>query len=138
MDSTEATQFLLDLFYDATPPVSDAWIVQAVAASPVVDANGLAPIDAGWVDTVDEWLAAAWVAERYALAGMMTPTGQVLQQVTSEGTTLQLQPGVPVDWRQVAAAFRARSPLSTPAAGVAQLVLDPGAPATIPRSWGVL
>lgn len=135
MDSTEAGRFLDALFGDI--PGADQWTWQAPAAARVADSDGRAPSDTGWVDTVDEWLAAAWVADQMALAGMMTTGPDVLQQVGSEGTTLTVQPGQPVDWARVAAQFRSRSPLTVWGPGMGAIVPGGEQPLTIPRSWVV-
>ena len=136
MTSAEALAFLMDLFADV--PAAGMWIYPAVDASRVADTNGLAPIDTGWVDTVDEWLAAAWVADRMALSEAMSPTADVLKQVNSEGTTLTVEPGRSVDWTQMASAFRSRSPLVSAPSGLGLIELNGTTPADIPRSWGLL
>lgn len=135
MDSATATQVLHELL-GGIPDLTEGLIAAAVTASHVADSEGRAPTDPAYVETVDEWLAAGQIARSLALRHAMTPTHEVLKQITSEGTTLQVEPGQRVDWWEVARLLESRSPLMGTAAGMGVIRLDPGTPdpAMLPRS----
>lgn len=96
----------------------------ALTRATVMDINGVAPSSIGWVETFDEWFAAAEVAELLGLFGAMSP-GQVLSQFESEGSKFVYAGAAVADWASVARGLRARSPLMP--GGV--IMVDVGSPA---------
>ena len=132
MNREAAVSWLGDLYAGALPPFS-VLPTTAVDNSRVVDTAGRTPDDPLYVETIDQWWAAAELAERLAIVDATTPPAQVLEQVTSEGTTLRMSSTAPTDWWAVARALRARS-LLVAGQGIGTIVLDEPRPRYWPRS----
>ena len=104
-------------------PDGEATALQAaIDAVRVVDAEGRAPIDDGYVPTSDLYLAAAVYLELLAARMMLQPAG--LESVTSEGTTMKFRDRAPGDLFALARWYRSQSPLSRMSTQVAVVELD--------------
>lgn len=135
MNRTDAEQWLTQWF-EATPEVTLDLISRALVL--VADAAGRGPVESGYIETVDQWLSAAAVAEQLALRGAMTSSAGGVKRFTSEGTTIEVEGGGGVDWLTLAARFRARSPLLVDwPAGMGRIVVEASQP-YYARSGGVL
>lgn len=125
MTRTEAAEFIRSLLGDDTPP--DAVLDQLIDGAAMPDASGVIPGEPGWVQTFDEWWAAADAALMAA-----SLAGDTLTSVTSEGSTFQVQGR---DWQAVATAWRSRSTIGRL---TGPHVIDvPGYPVYGPTSDGV-
>ena len=118
--------------------IPDALMMIEGALVQVADAAGRGPLDPNYQPTYDQWLTAAAVAEMLALKGSMAPSAGTLKQISSEGTTMQFDAAAPVNWWEVAALLRGRSPLMQAIpAGIGVLQVEQ-LPHFHPRSGGVL
>ena len=133
MDRTTAYTWLLDTVEpNTTPAVSQTTIDAALDAARIVDAAGLAPIDTGYVETIDPWYAAGVLFEAKARKALLSNTGQV-SSFTSEGSSFTLTPGLSAaDLNQLAAeAFHK----STVGGAVSVIHLEPSGTLNPPRSF---
>ena len=133
MDRTTAYTWLLDTVEpDTAPAVSQATIDAALDAARVVDAVGLAPIAAGYVETIDPWYAAGVLFEAKARKALLSNAGQV-SSFTSEGSSFTLSPGLSAaDLNRLAAeAFHK----STVGGAVSVIHLKPSGTLNPPRSF---
>lgn len=108
MDRSATHLMLLDMFQHI-PDAAQHFDI-AMTRATVVDADGLPPSAPGWVESFDEWIAAAEVAELMHIHGALSPQ-QVLEQFESEGSRFVFSGNAAPNWASVAASFRARSPL---------------------------
>lgn len=128
MNRTEATLFLRELF-GSTP--TDTLIDAAIDAARVVDAEGRAPADPGYVETIDQWWAAGELAGMLAI--QQAQQGSVTE-FSSEGSRFKT---AGPDWWAVAAHYRSKSPLSTAPTGFGVVEFETE-PRHIPRSSQVV
>lgn len=134
MDTAEATQFVWTLFA-SVPDIPPEMVATAVGSARVADADGRGPLDEDYVDTVDEWLAAAAVAEHLDLSAAITGQGQApVKQLTSEGATFAFADAR--TWADVAAMLRSRSS-RWQAAAMGVIEVPSGALPFRPRSAGM-
>lgn len=118
MTRTDAQAFLTELF-SSTPAVTATMITTALDASRVVDSEGRAPSDADYVETIDQWWAAAEIADMLTIQQMQA--GGVAK-FSSEGSSFEL---AGPDWASIGAHYRSKSPLGVPA-GVGVIEIDSG------------
>lgn len=134
MDTAEATQFVSTLFA-SVPDVSPEVVATAVGGAHVADADGRGPLDEGYIDTVDEWLAAATVAEHLDLSAAIAGQGQApVKQFTAEGAMFAFADAR--TWADVAAMLRSRSS-RWQAAAMGVIEVPSGALPFRPRSAGM-
>ncbi|HLR97099.1 MAG TPA: hypothetical protein VK053_21440, partial [Jiangellaceae bacterium] len=110
MNRTEALQWLAETVAATTPPVlTDQQLEAFLDAARIVDPDGRAPIDDGYVETFDLNYAAAEAFEAKAVAALAGDTGG-LESFTSEGSAFKRRAGTGYDgFMALAASFRARS-----------------------------
>lgn len=135
MNRTEALQWLTETVKATTPPVLDqAALDAALDASRVVDSDGRAPVDDGYVETFDLNYAAAEAFEAKAVAALAGDTGG-LESFTSEGSAFKRRPGTGYDgFMALAASFRAKS--TAGGGSISVISLEPYG-GQVPRSAGV-
>lgn len=135
MNRTEALQWLTETVAATTPPVLDqAALDAALDASRVVDPDGRAPIDDGYVETFDLNYAAAEAFEAKAVQAAATDAGG-LESFTSEGSAFKRRPGTGYDgFMALAASFRAKS--TAGGGSISVISLEPYG-GQMPRSAGV-
>jgi hypothetical protein len=106
----EARTRLAEIVSASTPPVlSTADLDAALDASRVVDADGRAPVDEGYLETFDLDYAAAEAFDLKADRALATDTGG-LESFTSEGSAFKRRPGTGADGFQLLAVrYRGRS-----------------------------
>lgn len=109
MTIDEARTQLAEMFGAATIP--DAILAQALQQSLTWDAVGLAPGQPGYVETYDLQWAAAEACTLMALTEAAAPSQAQVKTFTSEGTTVTVESGAPVDWWHLAHLWRCRSKL---------------------------
>ncbi len=115
---------------DVAPTLSPAQVTAAITASRVVDVEGRAPIDAGWVPTWNGYYAAALLFDAKAVQAVVTKTSSV-SSWSSEGTSVSRTEGsTAADFEALAAKYRA---LAFPSGPVSVIDLGPAA-GPIPRS----
>ena len=91
---------------DVAPTLSPEQVSAAINASRVVDAEGCAPVDPGWVATWNGYYAAALLLEQKAGRAVVTKTGGV-QSFSSEGSSVTRTEGsTAADFRALAAYYR--------------------------------
>lgn len=133
MDRDAASQFVMRLF--ARVPGFDTEMVHgSLERSRTVDAEGRQPSEPGYEPTIDEWFAAAEVAEALHVQELLSDSrGAGLKQFSSEGSSFVFEEGA--DWHYVAGVLRGRSRLA--AAGGWAMVEVPGESLPFhPRSAG--
>jgi len=116
------------------PALSDDQLDEFLDAARIVDTDGRAPIDDGYVETFDLNYAAAEAFEAKATAALAGDTGG-LESFTSEGSAFKRRPGTGYDeFMALAASFRAKS--TAGGAGISVIALEPYG-GHMPRSAGV-
>ncbi len=91
---------------DVAPTLSPEQVSAAINASRVVDAEGRAPVDPGWVATWNGYYAAALLLDQKAGQAVVTKTGGV-QSFSSEGSSVTRTEGsTAADFRALAAHYR--------------------------------
>lgn len=131
MDIAQATEFVTELF-ESVPTVTYTIVTDAVIAARVADAAGRAPVSDEYVDTVDEWFAAANVADYLDALDLISGQGAApLTEVDSEGARFKF--GDSKSWGDIANTLRARSRRWTPQ-GIGVLEVESGALPFHPRS----
>lgn len=135
MTRDEARTRLGSMVSASTPPVLDqAALDAALDAARVVDSDGRAPVDDGYVETFDLNYAAAEAFEAKAVQAAATDAGG-LESFTSEGSAFKRRPGTGYDgFMALAASFRARS--TAGGTGISVIALEPHG-GQMPRSAGV-
>lgn len=135
MNRTEALQWLTDTVAATTPPVlTDQQLEAFLDAARVVDSDGRAPVDDGYVETFDLNYAAAEAFEAKAVQAAATDAGG-LESFTSEGSAFKRRPGTGYDgFMALAASFRAKS--TAGGTGISVISLEPYG-GQVPRSAGV-
>lgn len=130
-DRTAAVEWLEQMIQPGTAPVLPPGAVeQALDASQVVDAEGRAPVDDGYVPTFNVYYAAALLLEQKAGQAIVSKVGGVVS-FTSEGSSVTKTEGSSaVDFRGLAAYYRG---LAFPSGGVHVIDLGP-ALGPVPRS----
>ena len=112
MTPDDAKAWLAELFAGA--PVADAWLAAAVAKWRVPDATGLPPSSPHYTPTVDQWLAAAAIADQLHVQTSITATGSgdagPIKSFTSEGASFTFAEGQRLSWAAIADLMRRRSP----------------------------
>jgi hypothetical protein len=134
MDRTEALTALTDMVQASTPPtLTDDQLNGFLDASRVVDTDGRAPVDAGYVETFDLDYAAALAFETKADHAALSDTGG-LESFTSEGSAFKRRPGTGYEgFMALARKYRARSVAGGGAISVINLEPEGG---MVPRSAG--
>ena len=135
MNRTEALQWLTETVAATTPPVlTDQQLEAFLDAARIVDSDGRAPVDDGYVETFDLNYAAAEAFEAKAVQAAATDAGG-LESFTSEGSAFKRRPGTGYDgFMALAASFRAKS--SAGGTGINVISLEPYG-GHMPRSVGV-
>lgn len=130
-DRTAATEWLEQMIQPGTTPVLPPGSVeQALDASQVVDADGRAPVDDGYVPTFNVNYAAALLLEQKASLVIVTRVGGV-STWSSEGSSVSRTEGsTAADFRALAAWYRGQA---FPTGGVTVIDLGP-ALGPVPRS----
>lgn len=110
MNREQARQRLDNMVSASTPPVlSVTDLDAALDAAQVVDGDGHAPIDDGYVETFNLAYAAAEAFDMKADRAIATDTGG-LESFTSEGSAFKRRRGTgPDGFRALAARWRARA-----------------------------
>ncbi len=134
MDRTQARTTLAGMVSASTPPVlSDADLNAALDAARVVDSEGRAPVDTGYVETFDLNYAAAEALDMRADQMVLTDTGG-LTSFTADGASFTKRQGTTADGlRALAARYRSRSAAGA-TGGIGLIELAPVG-RTVPRSW---
>ena len=129
MTRAEATEWLTRIVSTGTPPVLTAEdISRAIDASRVVDSEGRAPVDDGYVETISADHAAALLFDLKATLATVSKVAGVAS-FTSEGSSVTRTAGVTAaDFQALAAQYRAKL-----APGVSVIDLGP-ALGPVPRS----
>ena len=112
MNQQEATDFLVELFPASTP---SGYIERALIAYRVVDSEGRPPVHPDYVETFDQWLAAARVAELMEINGSIATVAEgsgPLLSFNSEGATYQFGKSGET-WGSIAARLRSMSTFYT-------------------------
>lgn len=135
MNRTEALQWLAETVKATTPPVLTNQQLEAfLDAARIVDPDGRAPIDDGYVETFDLNYAAAEAFEAKAVVALAGDTGG-LESFTSEGSAFKRRPGTGYDgFMALAASFRAKS--TAGGGSISVIALEPYG-GQVPRSAGV-
>ena len=130
-DKTAAFTWLEEAVQPGTAPALPPGAVEAaLGMSRVVDSEGRAPVDPGYVDTFSVYYAAALLLEQKAGQAIVSKVGGVVS-FTSEGSSVTKTEGSSaVDFRGLAAYYRG---LAFPSGGVHVIDLGP-ALGPVPRS----
>ena len=130
-DKTAAIEWLEEAIQPGTAPaLSPGAVDAALDMSRVVDAEGRAPVDDGYVDTFSVYYAAALLLEQKAGQVIVSKVGRV-SSFSSEGSSVTKTEGsTAVDFRGLAAYYRG---LAFPSGSVTVIDLGP-ALGPVPRS----
>lgn len=130
-DKAQATEWLTEVVQPGTAPALPPGAVDAALdMSRVVDAEGRAPVDDGYVETFNVYYAAALLLEQKAGQAIVSKVARV-QSFSSEGSTVAKTEGsTAVDFRGLAAYYRS---LAFPSGDVHVIDLGP-ALGPVPRS----
>lgn len=130
-DKAKATEWLTEVVQPATAPALPASAIDDVLdMSQVVDAEGRAPVDDGYVPTYSVYYAAALLLEQKAGRVVVSKVGGVAS-FTSEGSSVtKTQGSTAVEFRDLAAYYRG---LAFPSGPVTVIDLGP-ALGPVPRS----
>lgn len=130
-DREAATQWLEEAIQPGTAPaLSPGAVDAALDMSRVVDSEGRAPVDDGYVDTFNVYYAAALMLEQKAGRAIVSKVGGV-QSFSSEGSSVTRTEGsTATDFRSLAAYYRG---LAFPSGPVQVIDLGP-ALGPVPRS----
>lgn len=130
-DKAKATEWLIEVVQpDTAPALSASAIDDVLDVSQVVDAEGRAPVDPGYVPTWNLFYAAALLLEQKAGRVVVSKVGGVAS-FTSEGSSVtKTQGSTAVDFRGLAAYYRG---LAFPSGPVSVIDLGP-ALGPVPRS----
>ena len=91
---------------DVAPTLTPEQVQAAIDASRVVDSEGRAPVDAGWVPTWNGYYAAALLMDQKAVQAVVTKTARIAS-FSSEGSSVTRSEGSTVqDFEVLAAKFR--------------------------------
>ena len=131
MDRAQAIEWLQRLMGGAPPEITSEDITRALDQSRVVDGEGRAPVDAGYVETLNVHYAASLLFDLKADLAVATDAGGI-QSFTSEGSSFTRRPGSGADqFRAVARRYRE---LAFPSGGGLTVIeLNPER-RTLPRS----
>lgn len=121
----------LQRMFEPVEAVTGEVVELALDRARTIDDEGRPPTDPTWAATVNEWWAAAEVAEAMFIAGALLPA-QKITQFTSEGATFHLSGAAP-DWQAVASIYRDRAAADQPT-GWAMVALPDQAADFHPRS----
>src|SRR5690625_4544010 len=110
MTRAQALAWLRDTVAATTPPVlTNDHLEGFLDAARIIDPDGRAPIDDGYVETFDLHYAAAEAFEAKAIQAAATDTGGI-ESFTSEGSAFKRRPGTGYDrFMALAASFRGKS-----------------------------
>lgn len=133
MDRTQATEFIRQLFEGAMPALPDNLVADALNGALIPDNDGTWPGGDGYVETIDEWWAAATLADWQQVRSLVADGGTITK-ATSEGSTFEV---APIDWAAFADKWRRRSAIGRYAgvAGLGVVEVGGGDPYT-PTSMG--
>lgn len=115
---------------DVAPTLSPAQVTAAITASRVVDTEGRAPIDAGWVPTWNGYYAAHLLLKQKATQAVVTKVAGV-SSWSSEGTSVSRTEGATAEQFRLAA--QEFLDLAFPSGPVSAIDLGP-ASGPLPRS----
>ena len=115
---------------DVAPTLSDQQVTAAMNASRIVDGEGHAPVDDGYVPTWNGWYAAALLMDAKAAQAVVTKVSRV-SSFSSEGSSVTKTEGsTAADFEALAAKYRG---LAFPSGPVQVIDLGP-ALGPVPRS----
>lgn len=130
MNRDQATVWLQRLLGSAPPEITAEDITDALNQSKVVDEDGRAPIDDGYVETFNVHYAASLLFDLKADLAVASDAGGI-QSFTSEGSSFTRRPGSGADqFRAVARRYR---DLAFPGTSITVIELNPERH-TLPRS----
>lgn len=135
MNREQVREWLSRVTSASTPPtLTDDDVNDALDASRIIDLEGRAPVDDGYVETFDRHYAASLLFDLKADLAEAADTGG-LESFSSEGTSFRRREGTgPAGFRALAASYRDRSSVAT-SSGISVINLEPR-DAFRPRSYG--